>query len=49
MIGVSGGITATLGILQPSMENFVQMAALMGAGKKSSVIVHSKLWYYKVF
>ncbi|CAG2256298.1 NNT [Mytilus edulis] len=33
MIGVSGGITATLGILQPSMENFVQMAALMGAGK----------------
>ncbi|XP_071142240.1 NAD(P) transhydrogenase, mitochondrial-like [Mytilus edulis] len=43
MIGVSGGITATLGILQPSMENFVQMAALMGAGGAIGVIGGKKV------
>ncbi|XP_052085819.1 NAD(P) transhydrogenase, mitochondrial-like [Mytilus californianus] len=43
MIGVSGGITATLGILQPSLENFVQMAALMGAGGAIGVIGGKKV------
>ena len=33
MIGVAGGIAATLGILKPSPEQFVQMAACMGTGK----------------
>lgn len=32
MIGVSSGIVATLGLLKPSLENFTQMAACMGAG-----------------
>ncbi|KAK3087026.1 hypothetical protein FSP39_000577 [Pinctada imbricata] len=32
MIGVSTGVAATLGLLQPSMENFTQMAAAMGSG-----------------
>jgi NAD(P) transhydrogenase len=33
MIGVAGGIAATLGILKPSPEQFVQMAACMGTGE----------------
>lgn len=32
MIGVSSGVAATLGLLKPSLENFTQMAACMGAG-----------------
>ena len=32
MIGVSSGVAATLGLLKPSPENFMQMAACMGAG-----------------
>ena len=40
MVGVSSGLAATLGVLAPSQESFVQMATCMGAGmycKKSSV------------
>ena len=33
MIGVSTGVGATLGLLQPNLENFTQMAAAMGSGK----------------
>jgi len=32
MIGVSGGIAATLGIVKPSNELMVQMGACMGSG-----------------
>lgn len=32
MMGVTGSVAATLGLLQPNMENFVQMSAAMGAG-----------------
>lgn len=32
MIGVSSGVVATLGLLKPTPENFMQMAACMGAG-----------------
>ena len=42
MIGVSSGVAATLGLLKPSPENFMQMAACMGAG-----IVISALQKYK--
>ena len=32
LIGVSSGLAATLGIIQPNMEVLTQMAACMGAG-----------------
>ena len=32
MVGVSSGLAATLGVLAPSQESFVQMATCMGAG-----------------
>lgn len=43
MIGVAGGIAATLGILKPSPEQFVQMAACMGTGGLIGTVAAKKI------
>jgi len=43
IIGVSSGIVATLGIIQPTAEVFTQMAACMGAGGLLGAIVAKRM------
>jgi NAD(P) transhydrogenase len=43
VIGVSSGIAATLGIIQPSAEVFTQMATCMGAGGLLGAIVAKRM------
>lgn len=42
-IGVSGGITATLGIMQPTMPVMVQMGAAAGAGGAIGLTIAKKI------
>ena len=43
MIGVSGGIAATLGLMSPSMDTLIQMGAAMGVGGTIGSVIAKKL------
>lgn len=43
MVGVSSGLAATLGVLAPSQESFVQMATCMGAGGLIGLVAAKKI------
>lgn len=43
MIGVSSGITATLGLLKPTPELFTQMAVCMGTGGLIGSVISKRL------
>lgn len=43
MVGVSAGVAATLGVLAPTQESFVQMATCMGAGGLIGLVAAKKI------
>lgn len=49
MIGVSGGMAATLGQLQPNLETLIQMGAVISSGMLIGLGIASRIKVFFVF